>query len=386
MAELPRYRLEIFFEGGEAHVYLAVDRTTNQQVAVRILKHSLEDGFAAKRAVREVLFMKHCKHDNIINLLDVFVTSISLKPALAIVMPKKQYSLRYFNDPSNRKTWADDYLLLRVCNIIYCILSGIEYLHLNGIKHRDLSLNNIMVDDTCNATIIDFGLCRGPAQNAKITEGPTTLGYRAPEAYTSNYTQKVDLWSIGCIFYELITGEMYLRPTIKSTDVHETQLLTMISQYKSDETFIDMFKTVVSPGRHSLLEAARPTTLRRTFELIRWPEDQSGGATRDNAIDLLENLLKFNPNERCTASEALVSPFFADYGHKTTVPETKIIDLPYCRDVFKALDDIGNDINPTNDQKFINVLKQVLVDYEVQERQICIHKAHETCVNCHQIL
>jgi serine/threonine protein kinase len=95
------------------------------------------------------------------------------------------------------------------------ILEGVKYLHDNKIVHRDLKSANLLLNNKGEVNIADFGLARTMSSqpNAKYTYKVVTLWYRAPELLLgqSNYTSQIDMWSIGCIFAELLTGEVLFK-------------------------------------------------------------------------------------------------------------------------------------------------------------------------------
>lgn len=107
---------------------------------------------------------------------------------------------------------------------MYQILSGIEELHDNRIFHRDMKPHNILINSNNQIKIADFGLARNyTIPDRQYTQDVVTLWYRAPEILLSNYyfifilildseySIPVDIWSVGCIFYELLTKQPLFR-------------------------------------------------------------------------------------------------------------------------------------------------------------------------------
>ena len=90
--------------------------------------------------------------------------------------------------------------------IIYQIMRGLKYIHSAGIIHRDLKPSNLAVNEDCDLKILDFGLAR--PTDAEMTGAVATRWYRAPEIMLNwmHYSQTVDIWSVGCIMAELLTG------------------------------------------------------------------------------------------------------------------------------------------------------------------------------------
>jgi serine/threonine protein kinase len=105
---------------------------------------------------------------------------------------------------------------------LYQLLRGLKYIHSANIVHRDLKPRNILVNSNCDLKICDFGLARAllpsePGTKANvITDYVTTRWYRAPELLLTarEYSTSVDMWSVGCIFAEMIRR----RPLLPGTD------------------------------------------------------------------------------------------------------------------------------------------------------------------------
>ena len=93
---------------------------------------------------------------------------------------------------------------------MYQILKGVEQLHKRSIFHRDIKPANILISNRNQAILGDFGLAKpfGHPIDRTHTKEVQTLWYRAPELLLGNfkYSSQLDIWSIGCIFYEMVTG------------------------------------------------------------------------------------------------------------------------------------------------------------------------------------
>lgn len=110
---------------------------------------------------------------------------------------------------------------------LYQILRGLKYIHSANVIHRDLKPSNLLLNANCDLKIIDFGLARPTAENELLTEYVVTRWYRAPELLlnSSDYTAAIDVWSVGCIFMEL----MNRKPLFPGKDhVHQMRLLTEV--------------------------------------------------------------------------------------------------------------------------------------------------------------
>lgn len=107
---------------------------------------------------------------------------------------------------------------------LYQILRGLKYIHSANVLHRDLKPSNLLLNANCDLKICDFGLARVTSETDFMTEYVVTRWYRAPELLlnSSDYTTAIDVWSVGCIFMEL----MDRKPLFPGRDhVHQLRLL-----------------------------------------------------------------------------------------------------------------------------------------------------------------
>ena len=107
---------------------------------------------------------------------------------------------------------------------LYQILRGLKYIHSANVLHRDLKPSNLLLNANCDLKICDFGLARVTSETDFMTEYVVTRWYRAPELLlnSSDYTAAIDVWSVGCIFMEL----MDRKPLFPGRDhVHQLRLL-----------------------------------------------------------------------------------------------------------------------------------------------------------------
>lgn len=166
------------------------------------------------------------------------------------------------------------------------LLLGIEYCHAKNIIHRDLKPANLLIfkKDEIQLKICDFGLSKPYTIQGIQTPSIVTSWYRAPEIlFEEEYDKKVDLWSIGCIFYEMIT----LLPLLNGSPDRKEKILESLSQY-----FPELRK-----------KGSLPKTL------ISWEEKIND----ESFLDLLRHLLITDPKKRFSASQCLDHPFFEDH-------------------------------------------------------------------------
>ena len=179
------------------------------KVAIKKLVRPFQSDIHAKRSYRELRMLKHMKHENIISLLDVFTPAGSLQDFNDIYLVTPYWGTTLSNIIKTQKL-SDEHVQF----ILYQILRGMKYVHSAGIIHRDLKPCNVVVNEDTDLRILDFGLAR-PTES-EMTGYVATRWYRAPEIMLNwmHYHQPLDMWSVGCIMAELLTG----RPLFPGTD------------------------------------------------------------------------------------------------------------------------------------------------------------------------
>ncbi len=156
--------------------------------------------------------------------------------------------------------------------------------------HRDLKPSNLLVNQVCDIKICDFGMARGFGASEKgpdfqmdMTHYVTTRWYRAPEAVlsTENYTENIDIWSIGCIFSELMCRQVLFPGNhhLKMLD----KIIEIIGSLQDDD-----FDFISNPVTLNYLKK-----LPRDIPPVDWAKKIPHATPM--AIDLLSKMLVFNP-------------------------------------------------------------------------------------------
>ena len=290
-------------QGAYGVVFQAIDKKTKEQVALKKLFGAFQDEVDSQRTFREVMLLQELNgHDNIIRLLNVIKAENDLD--LYLVFDYMEADL--FN--VIRANILQD---IHKKFIIYQILKAIKFIHSADIIHRDLKPSNIFINSDCHIKLGDFGLARtldhNPHIQNMVTEYVATRWYRAPEMILAaqKYGKPIDMWSVGCILYELLVGTPLLPG--KSTK----EMMKM------------MFGVTGFPDRKEYNEVKNECKIQHIDyddllqEKIKKKKNilqMVSGYTHDEvAIDLLLKLLVFNPKKRLTAEEALEHPYVADF-------------------------------------------------------------------------
>uniref|UniRef100_A0A8D3D5I9 mitogen-activated protein kinase n=1 Tax=Scophthalmus maximus TaxID=52904 RepID=A0A8D3D5I9_SCOMX len=279
--------------GAYGTVCSAYDMKTGPQIAVKKLSRPFQSIIHAKRTYRELRLLKHMKHENVIGLLDVFTPATSLEEFSDVYLVTHLMGADLNNIVKCQKL-TDDHVQF----LIYQILRGLKYIHSADIIHRDLKPSNLAVNEDCELKILDFGLARHT--DDEMTGYVATRWYRAPEIMLNwmHYNMTVDIWSVGCIMAELLTG----RTLFPGTDhIDQLKLIMML---------------VGTPGPELLMKISS--------------ESVSVKCTAPPAaVDLLEKMLVLDTDKRITASEALAHPYFSQYHDPDDEPEAEPYDQSF---------------------------------------------------------
>ncbi|KAH9745851.1 protein kinase domain-containing protein [Citrus sinensis] len=188
--------------GGYGEVYKCRNKVTGQKVAIKMMTIQTEQEGVPSYIIREVSLLKELEHENIVRLLDVQ----SGWTDVFLVFEYLDLDLHSFI--TRHKTTLN---LLVIKAILKQILLGLAYCHSLKILHRDLKPNNLLIDLKRNTVkLADFGLARAIGVPQKEYSRDCVYSpYKAPElllGYTG-YSTPIDVWAVGCIFAEMITGK-----------------------------------------------------------------------------------------------------------------------------------------------------------------------------------
>ena len=200
---------------------------------------------------------------------------------------------------------------------LYQLLRGLNFIHSSGVLHRDLKPKNILANSNCKLKICDFGLARPYITETSMspifwTDYVATRWYRAPElcgCFYGRYSQAVDVWSIGCIFAEILLG----KPLFPGRDaVCQLQLITDLL----GKPPVDVIERICNQKARSFLHAM-PDKPVQPLDKVLVPRCPDAPMPDPQALSLLQQLLAFDPADRPTAAEALSHPYFTGLPNAT---------------------------------------------------------------------
>ena len=278
-------------EGTYGVVYRARDKRTDETVALKRLKMEKEkEGFPIT-SLREISTLLKAQHENIVTVKEIVVGSNMDK--IYIVMEFVEHDLK-----SLMETMKQPFLLGEVKTLMQQLLRAVAHLHDNWILHRDLKTSNLLLSHRGILKVGDFGLAREYGSPLKAyTPIVVTLWYRAPELLLQSrqYSYPIDIWSVGCIFGELLT----MKPLFPGKS--EIDQLNHI------------FKDLGTPNDTIWPEySTLPLVKKVMFTEHKYNNLQNrfGQKLTKMGFDLINRFLTYCPSRRITAEDALNHEFF----------------------------------------------------------------------------
>lgn len=250
----------------------------------------------AKRVLREIKMLRHLGcHENIISLYDVVTMPYGQEEFTDIYIITQLYECDLDRIISSNQPLSEGHIQY----FLFQLLKALKFLHSAHVLHRDLKPSNILVNSNCDLAICDFGLARGMSREPlMMTEYVVTRWYRAPELLCENstYDWEVDIWSLGCIFAELLGRQPLL-------------------QGKSPMNQLKLIIRLLGPQRGDALKCIQKQSARDVVAKLDFgpaiPLQTCFPNASANAIDLLSRMLVFDASKRISVDEALCHPFLA---------------------------------------------------------------------------
>ncbi|EFB20681.1 hypothetical protein PANDA_013771, partial [Ailuropoda melanoleuca] len=280
-------------EGTYGVVYRAKDKKTDEIVALKRLKMEKEkEGFPIT-SLREINTILKAQHPNIVTVREIVVGSNMDK--IYIVMNYVEHDLK-----SLMETMKQPFLPGEVKTLMIQLLRGVKHLHDNWILHRDLKTSNLLLSHAGILKVGDFGLAREYGSPLKAyTPVVVTLWYRAPELLlgAKEYSTAVDMWSVGCIFGELLTQKP-LFPGKSEID-------------QINKVFKDLGtpSEKIWPGYNDLPAVKKMTFTEYPYNNLR---KRFGALLSDQGFDLMNKFLTYFPGRRVSAEDGLKHEYFRE--------------------------------------------------------------------------
>ncbi|KAL8149989.1 cyclin-dependent kinase B2-1-like [Apium graveolens] len=291
-------KLEKVGEGTYGKVYKAREKATGKIVALKKTKLLEDSEGVPPTTLREVSLLRMLSTDpHVVRLMDVKQgQNKEGKTVLYLVFEYMDTDVRKFIK-SFRHT-GENIPSKTVKSLMYQLCKGVAFCHGHGVLHRDLKPHNLLMDQkTSMLKIADLGLARAfTVPIKKYTHEILTLWYRAPEVLlgATHYSTAVDMWSVGCIFAELVTTK-----ALFSGDSELQQLL-------------HIFRLLGTPDEEMWPGVS---TLKNWHEYPQWKPQRLSSSVpnlEEDGLDLLSQMLKYEPSQRISAKKAMEHSYFDD--------------------------------------------------------------------------
>ena len=279
--------------GRYSEVYSGIIKNTDNKVVIKILKPVNKN-----KIKREVVILKYLKDcPNSVHLIDI--TKGEATDIYCLIYNNiSGHELKLFSiniTPEDLKLY------------IYKILQCLNFCHSKKIMHRDIKSGNIVINSiTKELNVIDWGLSEYYIENYKYCTRVGTRYYKAPELLLDykKYDYAIDLWSVGCLFGGLLFQKDFL---FKGDDLND-QLIKVVEVFgfQEVEKYLSKYKNETKINQKSLNKI-------KNFTKKEWKSfinSNNKYLINDEALDLLDKLLKFDQEERINAKDALKHPYF----------------------------------------------------------------------------
>ncbi|VDN04672.1 unnamed protein product [Thelazia callipaeda] len=319
-------------KGAYGIVWKAIDRRTQETVALKKIFDAFRNQTDAQRTFREVMFLQEFgRHPNIIKLYDVIKADNDKDIYLVF-----EFMEADLHNVIKKLTILKD---IHKQYIMCQLFRAVRFLHSGNVLHRDLKPSNILLDADCHVKLADFGLARSLSQiedypegqnMPELTEYVATRWYRSPEILLAakRYTKGVDMWSLGCILGEMLLGHA-LFPGTSTINQIERIMNTIPKPSIKD------IGSIRSYYASSVLEKM-PQRPRKSLEAFFENHDPQ-------AIDLIQRLLIFAPHKRLNVDQCLMHPYVLPFHSPIDEPTlTYDVLLPLPDHIQLNVDDYRN--------------------------------------------
>jgi len=289
---MERYKiLKVVGDGAYGSVYKALNKNTGEIVAIKKMKKKFTS-WEECMSLREIKSLRKLSHPSIVKLKEVIRVNDDLNFVFEFV-EQNVYQLTR----DKPETLVEG----KIKSILYQTLSGLTYMHKNGFFHRDMKPENLLIQGN-SLKIADFGLAREIRSKPPFTDYVSTRWYRAPEILlrSTNYNSPVDVFALGAIMAELYM----LRPLFPGSNEHDQMIkVCSVLGTPTQQSWPEGYRLASRIG--FVFPNFAPLNLQKV--IANAPSD---------AIDLMMQMMRFDPQKRPTAAECLQHPYFYDVGIK----------------------------------------------------------------------
>jgi len=300
-------------KGAYGVVWKGLDKKTRKSVAIKKTIGAFKTDKDAQKIYREIMYLSNLPpQDNIIQLLDLIKDET--KDELYLVFDYIESDLHAVIRAGILEEKHVKYIILQ-------ILQCIRHLHNHSIIHRDLKPSNILLSPECEVKVADFGNVRSLKKSAgksdlNLTKDIGTRWYSAPEVLlgSKSYGKPVDMWSLGCLLAEILSGKPLFRGG--STAEQVGIIFSIIGEPTEED--MKSFKCSIPLAGLSHVPKKQAISLEEIFPNI-----------SPDCFDFLQRLLMLNPQKRMTVETALEHPFIKNFleEQEISAEESKIVDV-----------------------------------------------------------
>ncbi|KAK7411386.1 hypothetical protein VNO78_02819 [Psophocarpus tetragonolobus] len=316
-------KLEKIGQGTYSSVFRARELETGKIVALKKVRFDNFEPESVRFMAREILILRRLDHPNIIKLEGLITSRLSC--SIYLVFEYMEHDITgLLSSPDIKFSEPQIKCYMKQ------LLAGLEHCHLRGVMHRDIKGSNLLVNNEGVLKVADFGLANyiNSGHRQPLTSRVVTLWYRPPELLlgSTDYGPTVDLWSVGCVFAELLVGKPILQGR---TEVEQLHKIFKLCGSPPDE----YWKKTRLPHA-TLFKPQHPydSSLKQSFK------DLPG-----TSVNLLQTLLSVEPYKRGTATSALSSEYFktkpyaCDPSSLPIYPPSKEIDAKHKEETRKKI-------------------------------------------------